>query len=37
MEPENQTPAIKKDYSLPISIVIAAVFIAGAWIYSAEE
>ena len=33
--PENQTLKIKKDYSLPISIVIAAAFIAGAWIYSA--
>ncbi|MBI2052609.1 MAG: hypothetical protein HYT38_02985 [Candidatus Sungbacteria bacterium] len=34
MEPENKTPTTKKDHSLPISIVIAAVFIAGAWIYS---
>mgnify|MGYP001604570990 FL=1 len=36
MEPENQTSTIKKDYSLPASIVVAAVFIAGAWIYSAR-
>lgn len=36
MEPENQTSITKKDYSLPVSIVIAAVFIAGAWIYSAN-
>ncbi|MBI2454451.1 MAG: hypothetical protein HYV54_02695 [Parcubacteria group bacterium] len=36
MENQNQTPITKKDYSLPISIIIAAVFIAGAWIYSAN-
>lgn len=35
MESENQNHTLKKDYSLPISIVIAAAFIAGAWIYSA--
>lgn len=32
MEINNQN--IKKDYSLPISIVIAAALIAGAWVYS---
>lgn len=34
MEIENNQTTTKKDYSLPISIVIAAVFIAGALVYS---
>ena len=33
METENQTPT-KKDYSLPISIIAAAVLISASWIYA---